>query len=510
MKKFLAILLMATLLVTPVLSEEAVEVAAEVDAEAPVEAADALVEVDTEAAVEAAEAPLEVAPNAVVEATPETAEEIVLEAALEAAPEAVSEAPAVAMEEAPAAAAIAGNAATPTKTVKNNSTVKLNKGKKAQLVVSGKTIKSCASSKKSVATVSKKGLVTAKAAGTAKVTITLTNKKKITVTVKVTDPTKPTGISLSKSGTVKLPLKQKLTLTATLKPSTAKGKITWSTSNKKVATVKNGVVTPKKKGTVTITAKCGKYKKTIKVKVVAASTEPTYTVASDTTPEPVVTVAPTQKPTTAPTQAPTTAPTAAPTPAPTEHVHQWKDVTKTVEHPAETHEETYTVPAVTHVVHHDAVTHEEQKWVVDKAAWTQTTENRLVGVCGGCGRYFFSFADYKTHSLTIHKLRKAEDWDGVYAETAGGLTNSGKFTPDRTGGGCGSYGSMYADIPLDTPIQHPEEGHYETVTVTDTEAWDETVVDQPERQETRTVVDKEAWTETVVTGQQCETCGETR
>lgn len=53
--------------------------------------------------------------------------------------------------------------------------------------------------------------------------------------------------------------------TLKLKVKNTKQKVTWSTSNKKIATVKNGVVTPKKVGTVTIKAAVGK--KTLKCKV---------------------------------------------------------------------------------------------------------------------------------------------------------------------------------------------------------------------------------------------------
>lgn len=66
--------------------------------------------------------------------------------------------------------------------------------------------------------------------------------------------------------------KTKLTLYAgrsyTLKAEGFSGNVTWKTSDKKIATVSNkGKVTAKKAGTVTITAKCGKQKKTCKVTV---------------------------------------------------------------------------------------------------------------------------------------------------------------------------------------------------------------------------------------------------
>lgn len=51
-----------------------------------------------------------------------------------------------------------------------------------------------------------------------------------------------------------------------------KKKVTWSSSNKKVATVKRGVIVGKRKGKTTIIAKCGRMKAKCKV-VVKAETE---------------------------------------------------------------------------------------------------------------------------------------------------------------------------------------------------------------------------------------------
>lgn len=67
---------------------------------------------------------------------------------------------------------------------------------------------------------------------------------------------KVTKIALNKT-TATLYTNQKLTLTAKVSPSNASNKkVTWSTSSKSIATVSSkGVVTPKKAGTVTITAK---------------------------------------------------------------------------------------------------------------------------------------------------------------------------------------------------------------------------------------------------------------
>ena len=121
------------------------------------------------------------------------------------------------------------------------------------------------SSKKSVAAVSG-GVVTAKKAGTATITVTTANRKKASVRIRVYDPTLPTGVRLDRSGTVKLPLGEKLTLSATLSPDTARSALKWSSTKKKVASVSGGVVTAKKAGTATITVATRNNKKA-KVKI---------------------------------------------------------------------------------------------------------------------------------------------------------------------------------------------------------------------------------------------------
>ena len=68
--------------------------------------------------------------------------------------------------------------------------------------------------------------------------------------------------------TVSLKVKKKLSLTATVAPVTSKQKVTYSTSNKRIATVSaKGVITAKKKGTVTITVKVGRKSAKVKIKV---------------------------------------------------------------------------------------------------------------------------------------------------------------------------------------------------------------------------------------------------
>ena len=114
------------------------------------------------------------------------------------------------------------------------------------------------SSKPSIATVSSNGVVTGKKAGT----VTITAKafgKSVTKTIKVVEP------SLKVTGSTSLYRGKTTTLKATTSYST---KVTWTSSKPSIATVSsNGVVTGKKAGTVTITAKAfGKsVTKTIKV-----------------------------------------------------------------------------------------------------------------------------------------------------------------------------------------------------------------------------------------------------
>ena len=102
-----------------------------------------------------------------------------------------------------------------------------------------------------VATVTNKGVVKAVGAGTATITVTNTNGGKATCRIKV--PTPPKTVKFAKAGyTVKAGKKVKLALK--LNPTKAKTNLTFTSSNRKVATVdKKGVVKGLKKGTATIT-----------------------------------------------------------------------------------------------------------------------------------------------------------------------------------------------------------------------------------------------------------------
>lgn len=135
-------------------------------------------------------------------------------------------------------------------------------------------------SNKKVATVSG-GVVKAKKVGTATITVTTRNKKKAKVKVKVYDPYKPTSVSLNVSGTQSVKAMDYLQLSATLSPESARSTLKWKSSNNKIARVdQNGLVSPVKPGTVTITVTTGNKKTAkVKVKVIDDSMEPITTPA---------------------------------------------------------------------------------------------------------------------------------------------------------------------------------------------------------------------------------------
>lgn len=121
------------------------------------------------------------------------------------------------------------------------------------------------SSNKKVATVSSKGVIKAKKAGTAKITVK-SGKKKVVVTVKVTGvkTTKLSGVPAAKNVSKGKSFKIKAIAT----PKNTDEKITFKSSNKKVATVTSkGVVKGLKKGAATITVQSGSKKMTCKVTV---------------------------------------------------------------------------------------------------------------------------------------------------------------------------------------------------------------------------------------------------
>lgn len=148
--------------------------------------------------------------------------------------------------------------------------VTVNKGKTLKLtpVLSPQTSQekiSYSSSNKKVATVSSKGIIKGIKAGTTKITVKSGTKKfVVTVTVPKTATKKITGvksaISLKRGKTYKLKPKKV--------PANCDYKISYNSSNKKVATVTSkGVITARKKGSTTITIKSDKISVKCKVTV---------------------------------------------------------------------------------------------------------------------------------------------------------------------------------------------------------------------------------------------------
>lgn len=133
--------------------------------------------------------------------------------------------------------------------------------------------------------------------------------------------------------------------------------------------------------------------------------------------------------------------------SPSPHAHDWIPVTETVHHDAEYR-----------TVHHDAVTEEVK--VTDSQAWTENIYRDWC-VCNECG--------YKTES---YDALDRHFWDSHDYE-------------------CSGY---HTETVLEKTVEHPEEWHYETRTVS--EAYDEQVLV------------KQAYDETVTTGYKCATCGE--
>lgn len=158
----------------------------------------------------------------------------------------------------------------------SQTTITLDKGKTAALTATvapenatDKTVIWSTSNEK-VATVSN-GTVTAVAKGTATITAKAGDKTATcTVTVKV--PASKVTLNTKQIYMVK---GKSVNVKATVTPSDTTDKTSWSTSNKKVATVKNGKISAKKTGKATITVKAGSKKATVKVNVVSKAKKAT-------------------------------------------------------------------------------------------------------------------------------------------------------------------------------------------------------------------------------------------
>ena len=290
---------------------------------------------------------------------------------------------------------------------------------------------SWSSSKPKVATVDGNGNMTGVAKGKAKITVKA-GKKKASITVNVkggAEATKVSKVTLDRSGTVKLALNETLTLNASIQPAGASGNITWSSSKPAVATVNNGVVTPVKKGTTTITAKCGKKKAKVKVKVVGASEQT--------------------------------------------HVHNFTEPVYATRHVVDTAAWDETV--VTKAAWDETVVVKEAwtETVVDKAAWTEKVfydEPKIK--CETCGKVFDNYdawskemwAKTKYETLLLHGVLEHDDGTAEYCPEevrnyylANGLDKTvKKYTQYCWHGGSNGYSTTVISY---YEVQHPAETH---------------------------------------------------
>lgn len=157
---------------------------------------------------------------------------------------------------------------------------------KVKSVSPSKASKSVAykSSNTKIATISSKGIVKGKKEGTAKITVQSKKNKKLKKTVAIiVKRLKPYSLTLNKTK-LNMNVNDTYKLKATVKASSP---ITWNSSNKTVATVdKNGIITAKKDGTVTITVKTTK--KGYHGKVLSKSCIITVSKKDDSSDEPTI------------------------------------------------------------------------------------------------------------------------------------------------------------------------------------------------------------------------------
>ena len=183
---------------------------------------------------------------------------------------------------------IASEAITESETTSNALVKKVVIGVKEKYTIGTSSLKgklTFTSAKPAIATVTKKGVIVGKKAGTTKIVITVSNKKKYNITVVVAKA--PSKVRLSKTKAT-LKIGDTLRLKAVLPKKTASNKMTWTSSNKSIATVsKTGVVTARAAGTANITVKTFNGKKAT-CKVTVTEPEPVVTPTPEPTPEPTM------------------------------------------------------------------------------------------------------------------------------------------------------------------------------------------------------------------------------
>ena len=147
-----------------------------------------------------------------------------------------------------------------TKITLDKTKIKLTTGKEIEKITSSiepsianKAVK-YTSSNTSIATVSSDGVVTAVGSGTCKITAAPTDGSKVTASCDVTVDIKTTGMKLDKTNYT-FNKAETIKINPVITPSKASKKLTWTSSNTKVAIVSSdGKVTPVGKGTCKITA----------------------------------------------------------------------------------------------------------------------------------------------------------------------------------------------------------------------------------------------------------------
>ena len=159
------------------------------------------------------------------------------------------------------------------------SSITMNPGRTRQLTVTAYPLGKSnevrwKSSRTSVVTVSSNGLLTARRAGTATITATSTVNSNVKITLKVTVQNLPAPTSLTITGPRSLAKGSTAQLSVSPYPSSTSSAVTWSSSNRKIATVdSSGTVRGVKGGVVTITA-TSTAKKTVKASYTLTVTDP--------------------------------------------------------------------------------------------------------------------------------------------------------------------------------------------------------------------------------------------